>query len=147
MQLMQLFDALWPHLVMFVSAFGAATLLPMASEIVLIAQIRAGLSNVWLLLASATIGNVGGSCFNWWLGRGVTRFQGRRWFPFTADDIAAAGCRFERYGRWSLLFAWLPVIGDPLTFIAGVLRVPLRWFLPLVTIGKGLRYLVLVNTV
>lgn len=129
--------------VMLVSAFGAATLLVLPSEAVLLAQIKAGIAPVWALLVAATIGNVGGSVFNWWLGRHARRFEGRRWFPFTPANIETASSRFQRWGLWSLLIAWVPVIGDPLTFIAGVLRVPFHLFLPLVAIGKGARYAVL----
>ncbi len=136
-------DALWPLLIMLASAFGAATLLVLPSEAVLIAQIKAGLAPTWALLIAATIGNVGGSAFNWWLGIHARRFEGRRWFPFSPSTIEAASTRFQRWGVWSLLFAWVPVVGDPLTFIAGVLRMPFALFLPLVTLGKGARYAVL----
>ncbi len=128
---------------MLASAFGAATLLVLPSEAVLIAQIKAGLAPTWSLLAAATIGNVGGSAFNWWLGLHARRFEGRRWFPFSPSTIEAASARFQRWGLWSLLLAWVPVVGDPLTFIAGMLRVPFALFLPLVAIGKGARYAVL----
>lgn len=140
-------DALWPLLVMLASAFGAATLLVIPSEAVLIAQIKAGLAPTWALLAAATIGNVAGSTFNWWLGSHARRFEGRRWFPFSPATIETASARFQRWGIWSLLFAWLPVVGDPLTFIAGVLRVPFHWFLPLVALGKGGRYAILALSV
>ena len=136
-------DSLGPLLLMLASAFGAATLLVLPSEAVLIAQIKAGLAPNWALLAAATIGNVAGSAFNWWLGSHARRFQDRRWFPFSPATIEAASARFQRWGLWSLLFAWVPVIGDPLTFVAGVLRVPFHWFLPLVAIGKGGRYAIL----
>jgi membrane protein YqaA with SNARE-associated domain len=143
MMLDSLWDALWPLLVMLASAFGAATLLVLPSEAVLIAQIKTGLAPTWALLAAATIGNVAGSAFNWWLGLNARRFEDRRWFPFAPATIAAASNRFQRWGLWSLLLAWVPIIGDPLTFISGVLRVPFRYFLPLVAIGKGTRYAIL----
>jgi membrane protein YqaA with SNARE-associated domain len=137
------FETLWPLLVMLASAFGAATLLVLPSEAVLIAKIKAGLAPNWALFIAATIGNVAGSAFNWWLGRHVRRFEGRRWFPFSPATIDAASTRFQRWGLWSLLLAWLPIVGDPLTFVAGVLRVPFHWFLPLVALGKGGRYAIL----
>jgi len=137
------FDALWPLLVMLASAFGAATLLVLPSEAILVGQIKAGLAPAWALFLAATIGNVGGSAFNWWLGKHARRFEGRRWFPFTPQTIETASARFQRWGFWSLLLAWVPVIGDPLTFIAGVLRVPFAIFLPLVALGKGARYAIL----
>ena len=136
-------DAFWPLLVMLASAFGAATLLVLPSEAILLAQIKTGLAPTWALIVVATIGNVSGSAFNWWLGCHARRFQHKRWFPFSPATIDAASTRFQRWGLWSLLFAWVPVVGDPLTFVAGVLRVPFHWFLPLVTLGKGARYAIL----
>ena len=144
MTLHALWETLWPLLVMLASAFGAATLLVLPSEAVLIAQLKAGLAPPWALLTAATIGNVAGSAFNWWLGLNARRFEDRRWFPFAPATVVAASDRFQRWGLWSLLLAWVPIIGDPLTFIAGVLRVPFRYFLPLVAIGKGVRYAILV---
>lgn len=138
-----LIDAVWPYAAMFVSAFVSATLLPFASEAVLVGELRSGLGSTAGLVTIATIGNVGGSTLNWWMGRAVHRFKGRRWFPFKADDIARATERFSRYGPWLLLLSWVPVIGDPLTLVAGILRVPLGVFLVLVTIGKAARYIVI----
>ena len=142
MTLDALWNAVWPLLVMLASAFGAATLLILPSEAVLIGQIKAGLAPAWALVVAATIGNVAGSAVNWWLGLNARRFEGRRWFPFSPATIEAASDRFRRWGLWSLLLAWVPIIGDPLTFIAGVLCVPFRYFLPLVAIGKGARYVI-----
>ena len=139
----ELLDALWPHAVMLLSAFGAATLLPFSSEVVLAAQIKAAVASPAALVATATVGNVAGSTLNWWLGRHLRHFEDRRWFPVKPVDMERATIRFRRFGVWSLLFAWIPVVGDPLTLIAGVLRIPLRQFIPLVAIGKGGRYVAL----
>jgi membrane protein YqaA with SNARE-associated domain len=138
-----LIDAVWPYAVMFVSAFVSATLLPFASEAVLVAELRGGLGSTAGLVTIATIGNVAGSTLNWWMGRAVHRFTGRRWFPFKANAIARATERFKRFGPWLLLLSWVPVIGDPLTLVAGILRVPLGVFFTLVTIGKAGRYIVI----
>lgn len=137
-----LLDAAWPYLAMFASAFISATLLPFASEAVLVAGLKSGIASASGLLVAATAGNVGGSLLNWWMGLGIRHFEGRRWFPFKAEDIARAGDRFNRYGVWVLLLSWLPVVGDPLTLVAGVMRVPLWIFMLLVTVGKAARYLV-----
>ena len=135
-----LIDQLWPYAALCVWAFLAATLLPLGSEVALAGQIKAGLGlPVWLVIA-ATVGNVSGSLFNWWLGTHVRRFETRSWFPVAPTAIDKATAQFNRWGVWSLLLAWLPVIGDPLTLVAGILRVPLWLFLPLVTIGKAARY-------
>jgi membrane protein YqaA with SNARE-associated domain len=135
-----LFDQLWPYALMCAIAFSAGTLLPFSSEVALVAQMKTGLGSPVGLLLAATIGNVAGSCFNWLIGRYARHFEGRRWFPFSAATIDTASARFNALGVWTLLLAWVPIIGDPLTFVAGVMRVPFWIFLPLVTIGKAGRY-------
>ncbi len=134
--------ALWPFVTLMVTAFLAGTLLPFSSEAALAVSLKAELGSPAGLLAAATIGNVGGSLFNWWVGRHALHFQERRWFPFTPPAMEAASTRFRNYGSWTLLLSWVPLIGDPLTFMAGVFRVPLWTFLPLVTAGKLGRYFV-----
>lgn len=127
---------------LFTIAFAAATLLPAQSEIALAALLVAGEQPAVTLLAVASIGNVAGSAVNWTLGRGIDRFSGRRWFPVCAEALARAQAWYRRWGRWSLLLSWAPVIGDPLTLAAGVLREPFPIFLLLVAIAKIGRYLV-----
>ncbi len=100
--------------------------------------------SVATLFLTATIGNTAGAVVNWYLGRSLMRFAGRRWFPVSAGRIEQASAFFNRYGSWPLLFSWLPIVGDPLTVAAGVLRIRLRLFLPLVVIGKAVRYLFVV---
>ncbi len=139
---MVVIDAILPYLLMGSTAFLAATILPFASEAALAAQIKAGFGSTGWLVFAASAGNVGGSVFNWWIGQALRRFEGRRWFPFKPADVAKATDRFNAYGVWILLLAWLPIIGDPLTLVAGVLRVPLWIFVPLVAIGKCARYIV-----
>jgi len=128
---------------LFVAAFGAATLLPMQSEAVLVGMLLADRYVVSTLLAVATVGNVLGSALNWLLGRSVERFRHKRWFPVSESKLEKAQHSYLRYGRWSLLLSWVPIIGDPLTVVAGVMREPLWSFLLIVTLAKGLRYLVL----
>lgn len=126
---------------LFLSAFLSATLLPGSSEALLTGLLLAGRGVPWLLLAAAVTGNVLGSLVNWVCGRFLTAFRDRKWFPVTPRRYEQATGWFERYGVWSLLLAWAPVFGDPLTVIAGALRVRLLPFLLLVTIGKLARYL------
>ena len=77
---------------------------------------------------------------NWLLGRLLARFESRTWFPIKRVTIARAEIWYHRYGRWSLLLSWAPIIGDPLTVVAGVLREPFPVFLALVTVAKVTRY-------
>ena len=126
---------------LFLSSFLSATLLPGSSEAALVALLVAGKGSPPVLIAIATFGNVLGSSVNWLLGRFFADFRDRRWFPVSPRAYDRAIGWYRRYGLWSLLFAWVPVIGDPLTLAAGVMRADLRWFIPLVTIGKLARYL------
>lgn len=128
---------------LFASALIAATILPMQSEAVLVGLLVSGDRPVTLLLVIATVGNVLGSVINWTFGRFLLRFRRRRWFPASDNQLARAESWYRRYGRWSLLASWMPVIGDPLTVVAGVLKEPIVPFVVLVTIAKGGRYLVL----
>ncbi|MFO5972826.1 YqaA family protein, partial [Pseudomonas aeruginosa] len=99
---------------LFLSAFGSATLLPLQSETVLAALLLRGGQSVAWLLALAIVGNVLGSWVNWWLGRYLEHFRGRRWFPVGEVQLLRAQRHYRRYGRWTLLLSWVPVIGDPL---------------------------------
>ena len=131
------------YLTLFSIAFLAATILPLSSEVVL-----AGLSTtsdkIILLLVVASFGNVLGSSFNWVLGKYTRNLETKKWFPFSTNQLLKASFWFTKYGKWSLLFAWLPIIGDPLTFIAGVVRLRFVPFLILVTIGKVSRYILII---
>ncbi len=127
------------YLLLFSSAFLAATILPFYSEVVLFALLRNGGDSFWLVI-TATIGNTAGAVVNWWLGIYLLHFRERRWFYFNQHQIEKAQRWFQRYGFWTLLLAWMPIGGDVLTLVAGIMRVPLWLFLLLVGTGKGLRY-------
>jgi membrane protein YqaA with SNARE-associated domain len=129
------------YLSLFGASFLAATLVPAQSEAVLFGLLMSGEYPVWVLLAVASTGNVLGSCVNWLLGAELARFEGRPWFPVKRDRLARAEQWYRRYGRWSLLLSWLPIIGDPLTLVAGVMREPFPVFLIFVTIAKAGRYI------
>lgn len=130
------------YLGLFLAAFIAATILPMQSEAALVALLLADF-NPWALVAVASVGNVLGSVVNWLLGRGIERFRERRWFPASPAAMARAERFYRRYGRWTLLLSWVPIVGDPLTVVAGVLREPFWSFLALVTLAKVGRYVAL----
>lgn len=128
---------------LFVVTFAAATVLPMQSEAVLAGLLLTDTYPAFALITVASIGNVLGSVVNWFLGRGIERFRERRWFPVGQPALERAQDWYRRYGRWSLLLSWAPIIGDPLTVVAGVLRESFPVFLTLVTIAKVGRYLML----
>jgi len=129
------------YLALFGSSFLAATILPFYSEVLLYALLRQGGDPVWLVIV-ATVGNTLGAVVNWGLGWFLLRFKHKRWFYFSDKQIDKAQSWYQRYGQWSLLFAWLPIGGDALTLIAGVMKVRFAWFIFLVGVGKGLRYIV-----
>lgn len=129
------------YLALFLSALIAATLFPMGSEIVLIALVEQGkaISILWFL---ATLGNTLGSCINYGLGYLASDYI-RQKYQHGKSWQQAQGF-YNRYGVWSLLFAWLPIIGDPITLIAGLAQTNFKLFIILVVIGKGARYAFLI---
>ena len=127
------------YFLLFCSAFLAATILPFYSEVMLFAMLQQGKSAV-LLLVTASLGNTAGAAVNWYLGRFLLHYQDRKWFYFSTAQVTKSQHWFQRYGVWSLLFAWMPFGGDVLTFIAGNMRVNIWVFLALVGLGKSLRY-------
>ncbi len=127
------------YLILFISAFASATLLPFGSEALLIYNIKEGF-NIYVLLLIATFGNVLGSILNYYLGlKGEEYLVDKKLVKQKYIDSSKR--YFDRFGAFSLLFAWLPIIGDPITFIAGVLKYNFKLFLVLVVISKLGRYL------
>lgn len=129
---------------LFFAAFVAATLLPMQSEAVLVGLLLSKHYVAWILLVVATSGNVLGSVVNWLFGRYIEHYRHKRWFPVSEDKLENAQSSYQKYGRWSLLLSWVPIIGDPLTVVAGIMREPLWSFVLIVTFAKFTRYLILV---
>ena len=135
------------YLALFSSAFLSATRLPGSSEAALAAAVAlSGLSVPWLI-AVAVAGNTLGSCVNWLLGLLVAKGSGRVRLPVSDDSLQRLHNVYARFGIWSLLLAWVPVVGDPLTVLAGLARTPLQVFVPLVALGKLARYLVIAGIV
>ena len=130
------------YLSLFFISFLAATILPFSSELTLAGLISTSNYDNLLLLVVASFGNVLGSVFNWSLGFYSRNLSTKKWFPFKETQIERSSKWFSKFGKWSLLFAWLPIVGDPLTFVAGLLRVRFLDFIILVAIGKVSRYLI-----
>ena len=128
------------YLSLFTISFLAATILPFSSELTLAGLIATSNYDNLLLLIVASFGNVLGSVVNWVLGFYSRNLTTKKWFPFKETQIENSSKWFNKLGKWSLLFAWVPVIGDPLTLAAGLLRVKFIEFVILVTIGKFSRY-------
>lgn len=124
---------------LFAVAFVAATILPAQSEAALVGLQLAGYP-LGLTIALASVGNTLGAVVNWALGRGVSRYRDRRWFPVSPKALARASNWYRRWGRWSLLLSWAPIGGDALTVAAGVLREPFWSFVLLVAVAKTGRY-------
>jgi len=128
------------YLALFATSFLAATLIPISSEVLLAGMAATRAFDPTLLWLSASLGNVLGAAANWALGAFCLRWKDRRWFPFRQVQLDRGQRLFSRYGAWTLLFSWVPVVGDPLTLVAGLLRVNFALFLVLVAIGKAARY-------
>ena len=131
------------YLSLFIISFLAATILPFSSELTLAGLVATSNYDNLLLLIVASLGNVLGSVVNWILGFYSRNLSKKKWFPFKDEQIEKSSKWFNKFGRWSLLFVWVPIIGDPLTLAAGLLGVKFIEFLILVTIGKVSRYLVI----
>ena len=127
---------------LFVVSFLAATLVPLGSEGLLLYDISQGYSPVWLW-SFATLGNTLGSMFNYWLGlRGEEYLEKKG--HLSVEKMENSRRFFSKYGAWTLLLSWVPVIGDPLTFIAGVFGYNFKCFTLIVFVAKGTRYALLI---
>lgn len=134
-------ESLWAFAGLWFSAFTSASLLPGTSEMVL-AYLWYQQHSLIVLWCVATSGNVAGSMLNYWLGSQFRRFSNKAWYPSKPLEDDRAKRWMQAYGAYTLLLSWLPVVGDPLTLMAGVFRIPLARFIWLVLIAKGGRYAV-----
>ena len=130
------------YITLFTVAFISATLLPMGSEALLLYDISQNHS-LLLLWIFATLGNTLGSMVNYWLGlKGENYLEEKG--HISAQKMEKARGFFDTYGGWTLLLSWVPIIGDPLTFVAGVLRYNFKWFSLIVAVAKGTRYAIVI---
>lgn len=130
---------------LFLLSFSAATLLPGGSEAALVAMAALSQYSTWTLLIVASVGNILGSVLNYWLGRVALHYQDRTWFPVSRAALDKSQHWFTKWGQWAVLLAWAPIIGDPITVAAGVMRMNFVRFLVLVTLSKTLRYMIVLG--
>ena len=131
------------YAVLFLSAFAAATVLPLQSEAVLLALLAKGHHSASALLFFASLGNILGAWVNWYLGLKIEHYKDKKWFPLSAQQMNRAQLSYQKYVYWTLLLSWVPIIGDPITLIAGLLKENFARFLLLVSLAKVGRYLFL----
>nr|WP_246223122.1 YqaA family protein [Alteromonas profundi] len=117
----------------------AATILPFSSEVVLAGLLTIGMMPS-LLLLYASIGNILGAIINYLLGYRFGKSIALSVLRMSPKQFARSQTIFERWGKWSLILCWVPVIGDPLTLLSGVLRINKVFFVCVVSIVKTLRY-------
>lgn len=125
---------------LFVLAFLAATILPFSSEVALAGVMAAGVSP-WEAVVAASLGNCLACTLNYGLGWFVREKMLRKLEDSRMGRVALRW--MDRWGLWSLFFSWLPAVGDPLTIVAGVVRVPWYWFVGIVFTTRTIRYIVL----
>ena len=129
------------YIILFTSSFASSTILPGHSEITLTALITQKKYAIFYLVFFASLGNVLGSVLNWYLGLYFLKFKNKKWFPLKENQINKVSKSFLKYGKWSLLLSWVPFIGDALTLVAGMFRVPLHQFIIIVSVAKIGRYI------
>jgi membrane protein YqaA with SNARE-associated domain len=139
------FIANYGYLNLFILSFLASTVLPLGSEALVIALVYQGFSPFTVVMV-ATAGNFLGSCTTYYLG-----LKGRdvleRYLSPSPEKLEKSERLFNKYGIYTLLFTWVPGIGDVITMVAGLMQLPFRSFSVLVFIGKFGRYFALAYSV
>lgn len=122
---------------LFLVAFLSATLLPMGSEPALLGLVELNPDLLWPAIAVATAGNTLGGALTWWMGKASRKLVQ----PRHGKHHLRALDWLERLGPKACLFAWLPLVGDPLCAVAGWLKLPFWPCVAYMAIGKCLRYI------
>lgn len=130
---------------LFVVSFLAATLVPLGSEVFVVSMALSGY-HPGFLFAAATTGNTLGAITNYYVGRYGTNFLFSRYIRVDAGKRQRIENQFQKYGSPVLFFAWVPVVGDPLTVVAGGLNLNLYVFTSWVVLGKAFRYALILLT-
>ena len=126
---------------LFLSSFLSATILPGNSEIALTGLIILNNYSVFLLVLIASVGNVLGSLLNWFLGCKLEKFKNKKWFPASEPQLEKVSHWYHKYGKWTLFLSWVPFIGDPITIVAGIFRMPIMPFILIISCAKTIRYI------
>lgn len=126
---------------LFIAAVVAASLLPLQSEAILLALLIDASYPAWLVIVVASVGNVFGACINWYLGGKIEHYKDKKWFPVSEKNMLKAQKIYQKYGFYCLFLSWMPIIGDPITLIAGLLKENFMRFLWIVSLAKFGRYL------
>ena len=130
-------------LTLFLSAFFAATLIPTQSEIGLGYLVLQRNHSTVLLIIIASFGNILGAIVNWIIGRGIAKSVMRMRKIESTQRYKKISIWYQKFGQWTLLLSWVPFIGDPITVIAGIFKVPFKNFLLIVAIAKTTRYVII----
>ena len=134
--------SLW---ILFFSAFISSTLFPGGSEAVLVYLASEAEHPLYLLVIVATLGNTLGAMTSWGIGRLISiRYSAEKLSKVSQQKAVE---RLQKYGSPVLLLSWLPVVGDPLCVAAGWLRIHWLWSLLFISVGKLLRYIVVIYIV
>jgi len=128
------------YITLFFVALISGSLFPLGSEGVLIYDLKQGY-NAYLLLGVATVGNTLGGAINYFLGLKGEEFLEKRGY-LNPEKTAIAKTRFKKYGSYALLLSPLPIVGDPITFIAGIFEYNFKKFIAIVAFAKAVRYLI-----
>ena len=130
---------------LFIISFLASTIIPLGSEPFVILMTTMNY-NIWLILIFASIGNYFGSLTNYYIGEYGDRFFLTKYVKYDLKKMHKLEDVYSRWGSPLLFFAWLPIVGDSLCFIAGILKLNLRIFTFWVMLGKVFRYVILIGT-
>lgn len=127
---------------LFFLSIISASIIPAQAELVCFAFLASGKYTPWLLITAACAGTVIGTGINWVLGRYLTHFQDKKWFPVKPEYLHKAEVLFSRHGKITLLLAGVPLIGDPITIAAGAAKTRFSYFISLAAPAKCCRFLI-----
>ena len=129
---------------LFIVSFLGASLLPLSTEAFVLGMPTVGY-NVWIVTIVAIVGNYLGNIFNYFVGMKGSDFVFSRYVKIDPKTWARAERTYDRFGPLALFFSWVPIIGDPLTAVAGALHMNLGTFTFWVLLGKLVRYTLLLG--